>query len=77
MNEYSYACLQRPPGPGAVPREGLIRCEYDCDYCEYDCDHIGIGHYVWGVAVYNRKLSVNECQYYDMRRCMKGSMIHE
>lgn len=44
---YRYACLMRPPGPGAVPRDGLEYCNADpyihpftgrecCGYCDYD-----------------------------------------
>ena len=58
MKEYSYLMKMRPPTPGAMPREGLVRAEDRNIY-------IGLRHY-WGEAVYSRKLTESECDHYDM-----------
>lgn len=51
--EYRYQCNHRPPGPGAVPREGL----------EY-CDDEGSGRY--GDVVYNRPLTEKELKSFEL-----------
>ena len=58
MNEYRYLCRMRPPGPGAVPRDGLMYA--DCS--EKDVN----GRHYWGVAAYSRKLSKEEAEHYDL-----------
>lgn len=54
-----YATLLRAPGPGAVPREGLLECGYTEGYTP-------AGHHTWGWAEYNRKLTDEELNHYDM-----------
>ena len=46
---YRYACLMRPPVPGAVPKQWLI----DCTFEEGTAPS---GHHHWGIATYNHKL---------------------
>lgn len=49
-----YGCRMRPPGPGAVPRDGLIQCSYD-DAPRY-----------WGYAEYSRALTEDEISHYEL-----------
>lgn len=56
MAKFVYKMLERPPGPGAQPREGLI----DVRFCD------GSYPYVWGFAVYNRELTKEEQELYSM-----------
>lgn len=54
-----YATLLRPPGPGAVPRDGLLSCN----------SIEGItpsGHHAWGTVDYNRRLTPKEIAHYDL-----------
>ena len=51
--EYRYQCNHRPPGPGAVPKEGL----------EF-CDDKGSGRY--GDVVYNRPLTDKELKNFEL-----------
>lgn len=51
--EYRYQCNHRPPGPGAVPKEGL----------EF-CDDNGRGRY--GDVVYNRPLTDKELKNFEL-----------
>lgn len=52
---YLYECTQRPPVPGAVPREGLL------DVYEID----GFGKY--GLVAYDRQLPIKERDAYELR----------
>lgn len=54
---YTYGCLERPPGPGSVPREGLIRCaDTECfDAAGWRC---------WGWVEYDRPLKAFEQAHY-------------
>lgn len=58
MKKYRYGCRMRPPGPGAVPRDGLIRCVYD--YAMWLPDEY------WGGVEYNRPLTPEEVDHYDL-----------
>ena len=59
MRIYRYGTLMRPPGPGAVPRRGLIQT-------------IGrhfnapSGHFCWGLAEYSRPLTDEEISGYEL-----------
>ena len=53
-----YATLMRPPGPGAVPREGWIDTSFD----ELTTPS---GHHAWGWVEYNRKLTQKEIDDYE------------
>ena len=54
-----YATLMRPPGPGAVPREGWIDTSFD----ELTTPS---GHHAWGWVEYNRKLTQKEIDDYEL-----------
>lgn len=54
MKVYRYYCRLRPPMPGSIPKNGLVRTA-DFDWPQsFD----GVG--VWGWAEYNRELSEKE-----------------
>ena len=61
MPTVRYAALLRPPGPGAVPREGLTDCGYD----EIRTPS---GRHAWGWCIYGRELSPEEVEHYDLER---------
>jgi len=61
MTEYVYKMILRPPDPGAVPREGLIRVD--------DVESWKGSRRYWGHAVYDRRLSREETEHYDMEFC--------
>ena len=54
-----YACLMRPPFPGAVPRNGMIGCDTKIGEAPS-------GHLMWGVVEYDRKLSEKEVVDYEL-----------
>lgn len=54
-----YRCVMRPPSPGAVPRDGLI----NCDFTEWVDLH---GKHYWGRVVYNRRLTKKEIADYEL-----------
>lgn len=56
---YRYGTLYREPAPGAIPRQGLERCEYGFDTAPS-------GRKVWGIAVYSRHLSDKEIKEYEL-----------
>lgn len=58
MKEYHYFLRMRPPAPGAVPREGLLRCT--------DREIFYDGQRYWGEAVYNRQLTTEEVEHYEL-----------
>lgn len=60
MKVYRYYCLHRPPTPGAIPRNGLVRIE-DFDYKK---SFNGIS--MWGWADYNRPLTDKEIYEYEL-----------
>jgi hypothetical protein len=49
----------RPPGPGAIPRKGLVST---------NGQHLTTptGHFAWGVADYNRELNPEEVDGYEL-----------
>ena len=55
---YRYACRLRPPGPGAVPKDGLIYC--NCNEIE------GYEHHYWGYCEYDHQLSDEDMKHYDL-----------
>lgn len=60
MKVYRYYCQYRPPMPGAIPRDGLVHIgEYD-----YKQSFNGIG--AWGFAEYDRELSEEEINDYEL-----------
>ena len=58
--QYAYKMRERPPGPGAQPREGLAFANAD--------DYIIDGQRYWGIAVYDRPLTDAECEHYGMEQ---------
>ena len=57
--QYGYYCLMRPPGPGAIPRDGL-------DWIDFKEGYTLSGHHYWGRAVYKRRLTEEEVNHYDL-----------
>lgn len=57
---YGYLCLMRPPVPGAVPRDGLVRCDDVGGYSKES------GRHYWGRVVYDRELTEAEAEHYDL-----------
>lgn len=57
---YPYRCLMRPPMPGAVPTDGL-------SFCDFREGKTLSGHHFWGTAVYNRKLTDEEIEHYELQ----------
>jgi hypothetical protein len=59
MHIYRYGTLMRPPGPGAIPRKGLVST---------NGQHLTTptGHFAWGVADYNRELNQEEVDAYEL-----------
>ena len=60
MHYYRYGTLMRPPGPGAVPREGLDFA-IDGGFTNRET-----GHYCWGTATYKRPLTDKEIADYEL-----------
>lgn len=56
---FAYRCLMRPPGPGAVPADGLSFCTFR------EGTTLG-GKHFWGSVVYNRKLTPEEIDRYEL-----------
>lgn len=56
---YRYGLLMRPPMPGAIPREGLLGCREITGTSPS-------GHRCWGWAEYDRKLTDDEVQHYEL-----------
>lgn len=64
---HPYLCLMRPPGPGAVPRDGLE----SVDFRERKTLS---GHHSWGMAVYTRELTEEEIRHYELEKtCFCGT----
>lgn len=62
MSEYRYYCLHRPPDLGAVPRDGLCYTEsFRAKKCIFSLKLLA-----WGYAVYNRPLSAEEIEEYEL-----------
>ena len=59
---YRYYTLYRPPMPGTVPRQGLIRVE-----CLDDRAEIEPGIMAWGEVEYNRPLMKSEIRDYELK----------
>ena len=56
---HRYALLMRPPGPGALPGRGLVRAKGE---------HFKTpsGHFAWGWAEYDRELTDEEREDYEL-----------
>lgn len=62
MVDYVYAMLERPPMPGAQPREGLLSINAFDGTAIID----GQERNIWGMVEYDRKLSEYEREHYSM-----------
>lgn len=58
MPMYVYGTRLRPPDIGCVPKEGLK----EVDFGEFEA----AGRHYWGTASYNRTLTEEELEHYDM-----------
>lgn len=56
---WRYATLMRPPGPGAVPRDGWVDCCFD-EGCAPS------GHHYWGWVEYNHPLTDKQVHDYEL-----------
>ena len=70
MTKVRYATLMREPGPGAVPKQGLIECGYTKGYTPK-------GHYAYGWADYSRKLSEDEVNAYELEYVRTERTVEE
>lgn len=64
---YRYATLMRPPMPGGIPRRGLVQTK----------DIEGTtpkGHHAWGWAEYDRELSEQEIDQYELEYISKSNI---
>ena len=64
MHIYRYGTLMRPPGPGAVPRKGLMKTISNRHF------YAPSGHFCWGAAEYDRPLTGEEVSGYDFLPCL-------
>ena len=55
---YVYGTRLRPPDIGCVPKDGLKKVSFE--------EFTDNGRHYWGTASYDRKLTEDECEHYDM-----------
>ena len=60
MKVYRYYCRFRPPMPGAIPRQGLVRV------VDFDWPQSFNGVSAWGYAEYDRPLTEQEIDQYEL-----------
>lgn len=60
MKIYRYGCPERPPVPGAVPRDGLINL-FSADEPDEKCTNCR-----WGWVEYRRLLTAEEIEQYEL-----------
>ena len=71
MKVYRYYCRFRPPMPGAIPRQGLVRTfAYD-----YKQSIGGIG--AWGFAEYDRPLTDQEVDQYELAESKNNPLDYD
>lgn len=68
---YRYYTLYRPPMPGAIPRRGLVRV-YSYDY-KQSFDGVG----AWGFAEYDRPLTAQEINDYELAEAKGNPLEYE
>ena len=56
--KYRYYLTQRPPSPGCQPSCGLVNVDFTTSKLN--------GHMVWGTVTYDRKLSQQEIEAYEL-----------
>jgi hypothetical protein len=66
---FKYFLPYRPPAPGTIPK-GFVRCEEWADrpYCAE------VGRHVWGFAEYERELTEQEVNDYELIRAPEQSI---
>ena len=57
---WRYCCPSRPPAPGCVPKEGLVGVNWGEGY------YVPAAHMTWGYVVYDRMLSDEELDQYEL-----------
>ena len=62
---YEYACMYRPPSPGAIPRDGLVEVNHNRQA-------VVRGRGIWGSATYDRELTAKETNDYELKLIWKG-----
>lgn len=68
---YRYYTIYRPPMPGAIPRQGLVRVgSYD-----YKQSIGGVG--AWGFAEYDRPLTEKEVYDYELAEAKNNPLEYE
>ena len=60
MKVWRYYTRLRPPMPGAIPRQGLVRC------WAFDWRQVFDGVGCWGYAEYDRPLTPQEVVWYEL-----------
>lgn len=68
---YRYYCRFRPPMPGAIPRQGLVRA------FSYDQKQTFDGVGAWGFAEYDHPLTVQEISAYDLAESKNNPLTYE
>lgn len=53
QTRWAYRCLMRPPMPGAVPKDGLVECDFNERFTPR-------GKHYWGRVFYDRQLTEKE-----------------
>jgi hypothetical protein len=61
MHIFRYGTLMRPPGPGAVPRKGLVSVSEPGNHVTTPT-----GRFAWGTADYDRELNPEEVVGYEL-----------
>lgn len=61
--KYRYYMTQRPPGPGCQPAKGMINADFNTGRME--------GHRIWGYVEYDRQLTSEEINDYELMEVKK------
>lgn len=71
MTVYRYYCKLRPPMPGGIPRDGLVRtASFD-----YPQTFNGVGG--WGWAEYSRPLTEKEIADHELAASLNNPLTYE
>jgi len=71
MIVYRYYCRLRPPMPGAIPRDGLVRT------ADFDWPQSFNGVAAWGWAEYDRELSAGEVADYELSPSRNNPLTYD
>ena len=66
MTQYEYLCYMRPPMPGAIPTNGLVRIKNPLDGVD-SVTIKGVTYNCWGYVIYDRPLTDSELQAYELK----------